>query len=56
MPKPIAAGRLAVWLGPTEEGCALATDYVKANRTGKQARKARDVTRQCQQQKEQAAE
>ena len=56
VPMPIAAGRLAVWLGPTEEGCALAADYVKANRTGKQARKARDVTRQCQQQKEQAAE
>jgi tetratricopeptide (TPR) repeat protein len=55
VPMPIAAGRLAVWLGPTEEGCALAAEYVKANRTGKQARKSRDITRQCQQQKEQQA-
>jgi hypothetical protein len=48
---PIAAGRLAVLLGPTEEGCALATKYVRSNRSGKEARRARDVSRDCQQQK-----
>jgi hypothetical protein len=48
VPMPIAAGRLAVLLGPTEEGCELAAQYARSNRNGKQARKARDVTRACQ--------
>ena len=47
VPMPVAAGRLSVLLGPTEEGCELAARYVKSNRTGRQARKARDVTRDC---------
>ena len=49
VPMPVAAGRLAVLLGPTEEGCALAAEYLGANRNGKVARRARDVTRACQQ-------
>lgn len=44
---PIAAGRLATLLGPTEEGCAMATRYLKANRNGKYASRTRDVSRQC---------
>ncbi|MEM8608699.1 MAG: tetratricopeptide repeat protein [Myxococcota bacterium] len=47
IPMPVALGRLAVELGPTEEGCAAATAYLKANRAGKYGRKARDVVRQC---------
>ena len=52
VPMPVAAGRLAVLLGPNEEGCELAAQYVRANRNGKQARKARDVTRACQKPKD----
>ncbi|MEM7435936.1 MAG: tetratricopeptide repeat protein [Myxococcota bacterium] len=48
IPMPVALGRLAYELGPTEEGCALAASYLKANRTGKYARKARDVARKCE--------
>ena len=44
---PVAAGRLAVLLGPTEEGCAMAARYLKANRSGKLASRARDLSRQC---------
>ena len=44
---PIAAGRLATLLGPTEEGCEMATRYLKANRTGKLASRVREVSRQC---------
>ena len=44
---PIAAGRLATLLGPTEEGCKMAARYLKANRNGKLASRARDVNRQC---------
>ena len=44
---PVAAGRLAVLLGPTEEGCAMAVRYLKANRSGKLASRARDLSRQC---------
>jgi tetratricopeptide (TPR) repeat protein len=44
---PVAAGRLAVLLGPTEEGCELAARYLEANRNGRQASRARDVSRQC---------
>jgi tetratricopeptide (TPR) repeat protein len=47
VPMPVAAGRLAVLLGPTEEGCELAARYLKSNRSGKQARKARDIIRDC---------
>ncbi len=47
IPMPIAAGRLAVLLGPTDEGCELGAVYLKANRNGKQARKARDLRREC---------
>ncbi len=47
VPMPVAAGRLAVLLGPTEEGCEMATRYLKANRTGKLANHVRDVSRQC---------
>lgn len=47
VPMPLAAGRLAVLLGPTEEGCELARRYLRANRTGKEARRARDVIRAC---------
>jgi len=50
-PMPVAAGRLAVLLGPTEEGCAMAAQYLRSNRSGKEARRARDVSRDCQQQK-----
>jgi len=48
-PMPVAKGRLSVLLGPTEEGCALAAAYLGANRNGSQARRARDVSRECQQ-------
>ncbi len=44
---PIAAGRLAVLLGPTDEGCAMAARYLKANRSGKLASRARELNRQC---------
>ncbi|MFW2389505.1 MAG: tetratricopeptide repeat protein [Polyangiales bacterium] len=44
---PVAAGRLAVLLGPTEEGCAMAARYLRANRNGRYAARARDVSRQC---------
>ncbi len=44
---PVAAGRLSVLLGPTEEGCAMAARYLKANRGGKLASRARDLNRQC---------
>jgi tetratricopeptide (TPR) repeat protein len=47
VPMPVAAGRLATLLGPTEEGCALAARYLKANRTGRLANRVRDVSRQC---------
>jgi predicted Zn-dependent protease len=47
VPMPVAAGRLATLLGPTEEGCEMATQYLKANRTGKFAKRVRDVGRQC---------
>ncbi len=47
IPMPVAAGRLAVLLGPTEEGCAMAARYLKANRIGKLANRVRDVSRQC---------
>ncbi|MGB3052091.1 MAG: tetratricopeptide repeat protein, partial [Polyangiales bacterium] len=47
IPMPVAAGRLAVLLGPTEEGCAMAARYLKANRSGKLASRARDLSRQC---------
>ena len=48
VPMPVAAGRLAALLGPTEEGCKMAAQYLKANRTGKLSKKARDVSRQCE--------
>ena len=47
VPMPVAAGRLAILLGPTEEGCATASRYLKANRTGRLATRVRNVARQC---------
>lgn len=47
VPMPVAAGRLAVLLGPTEEGCAMADRYLNANRIGRLAARTRDVARQC---------
>jgi hypothetical protein len=47
VPMPVAAGRLAVLLGPTEEGCEMAARYLKANRSGRYAARAREVRRQC---------
>jgi hypothetical protein len=47
VPMPVAAGRLATLLGPTEEGCAMAARYLKANRIGRLANRVRDVSRQC---------
>ena len=47
VPMPVAAGRLATLLGPTEEGCKMASRYLKANRSGKLANRVRDVSRQC---------
>jgi len=47
VPMPVAAGRLAILLGPNEEGCQMATRYLKANRTGRLASRVRDVSRQC---------
>ena len=47
IPMPIAAGRLATLLGPTEEGCEMAARYLNANRTGKLANRVREVSRQC---------
>jgi len=49
VPMPVAAGRLATLLGPTEEGCEMAAHYLKANRGGKFANRVRDVSRQCKQ-------
>jgi tetratricopeptide (TPR) repeat protein len=48
VPMPVATGRLATLLGPTEEGCEMAARYLKANRSGKLANRVRDVSRQCQ--------
>ena len=48
VPMPVAAGRLAVLLGPTEEGCEMASRYLKANRMGRLANRVRDVARQCE--------
>jgi tetratricopeptide (TPR) repeat protein len=45
---PVAAGRLSVLLGPTGEGCEMAVRYLKSNRSGKLASRARDLSRQCQ--------
>jgi len=47
IPMPVAAGRLAVFLGPTEEGCEMAKKYLGANRTGRYGRRVRAVVRQC---------
>jgi tetratricopeptide (TPR) repeat protein len=47
VPLPVAAGRLATLLGPTEEGCEMASRYLAANRSGKLANRVRDVSRQC---------
>ena len=47
VPLPVAAGRLATLLGPTEEGCKMAARYLAANRSGKLANRVRDVSRQC---------
>lgn len=47
VPMPVAAGRLGVLLGPTEEGCEMATRYLKANRGGRYAARVREVRRQC---------
>ncbi len=47
VPMPVAAGRLAVVLGPTEEGCAMAKRYLAANRTSRIARSVRYVAREC---------
>ncbi len=49
VPMPVAAGRLAVLIGPTEDGCEQASGYLKANRTGRFASRARAVARQCAQ-------
>ena len=46
-PLPVAMGRLGVLLGPTEEGCELASRYLGANRSGKQSKKARSLRDQC---------
>lgn len=46
-PMPVALGRLGLLLGPTEEGCELASRYLRANRSGRQARKARSLRDQC---------
>ncbi len=47
VPMPVAVGRLATLLGPTEEGCEMASRYLKANRSGRLANRVRDVSRQC---------
>lgn len=47
IPMPEAAGRLATLLGPTEEGCEMATRYLEANRSTRLANRVRDVYRQC---------
>jgi hypothetical protein len=49
VPMPIAFGRLAILLGPTEEGCEMARQYLSANRASRIARRVRDVARQCAQ-------
>ncbi len=48
VPMPVAAGRLAVLLGPTQEGCEMASRSLEANRTGRLAKRIRDVARQCE--------
>lgn len=48
VPMPVAWGRLAILLGPSEEGCELAGRYLRANRRGREARRARDVLRRCE--------
>ncbi len=48
IPAPVAAGRLAVLLGSTEEGCEMAARYLRANRNTRLANRVRDVYRQCQ--------
>ena len=48
IPMPIAAGRLAVLLGPTAEGCEMAARYLKATRTGgRRTTRVREIARQC---------
>jgi hypothetical protein len=47
VPMPVAAGRLATLLGPTEEGCKMAARYLASNRSGKLANRVREVSRQC---------
>ncbi len=47
VPMPVAVGRLAVLLGPTEDGCEMAKRYLKTNRAGRFASRARKVVRQC---------
>ena len=47
VPMPVAAGRLATLLGPTEEGCEMAARYLRANRTTRLANRVREVYRQC---------
>jgi tetratricopeptide (TPR) repeat protein len=47
VPMPVAAGRLAVLLGPTQEGCEMAERYLKANRSTRLANRVREVKRQC---------
>ena len=47
VPMPVATGRLATLLGPTEEGCKMAARYLEANRSGRLANRVRDVSRQC---------
>ena len=46
-PMPVALGRLALLLGPTDEGCELVSRYLRANRGGRQARKTRRLREQC---------
>lgn len=48
IPMPEAAGRLAVLLGPTDEGCDMAARYLKANRNTRLANRVRGVYRQCE--------
>jgi tetratricopeptide (TPR) repeat protein len=48
IPAPEAAGRLAILLGPTAEGCEMAARYLKANRATRLAARVRAVSRQCQ--------
>ncbi|MGD8608086.1 MAG: tetratricopeptide repeat protein [Myxococcales bacterium] len=48
IPLPVAAGRLAMLLGPTEEGCQMAARYLRANRATRLANRVRDIYRQCE--------